>query len=122
MTSGGQEAALYFSGRKNMRGHFSVDDEGFLNDPADWNECFATATAESEGILLTELHWELIRLTRGFYAEYGFSPSMRPLVKYTNMHLGPEKGRSIYLMKLFPPSPARLLSKLAGLHKPKNCL
>jgi sulfur relay (sulfurtransferase) DsrC/TusE family protein len=25
-------------------------------------------------------------------------------------------------MTLFPPSPARQLCKLAGLHKPKNCL
>jgi len=105
-----------------MSAHFSVDDEGFLDNPADWNESFAEAVAAAEGIALSDPHWEIIRLTRSFYREYGFSPSMRPLVKYTNMHLGPEKGRSIYLMSLFPPSPARLLSKLAGLHKPKNCL
>ena len=36
--------------------------------------------------------------------------------------LGKEKSRSIYLMQLFPPSPARVASKIAGLPRPENCL
>ncbi len=47
---------------------------------------------------------------------------MRPLVKYCALKLGPDKGRSIYLMSLFPGSPAKLGSKIAGLPKPDNCL
>lgn len=101
---------------------YSVDDEGFLENPGDWDREFAVIAAKLEGLELTEEHWTLINQTREFYREYGFSPSMRPLVKYIGMTLGPEKGKSIYLMQLFPPSPARQLSKLAGLHKPKNCL
>jgi len=101
---------------------FRVDDEGFLENPETWSEAFVLVVAAEDKLVLTDEHWQLIRLVRQFYEEYGFSPSMRPLVKYAGMHLGPEKGRSIHLMRLFPPSPARLLSKLAGLHKPKNCL
>lgn len=101
---------------------YRIDDDGFLENPEDWEPAFARWTAEQSQLALTDAHWELIHQTRAFYREYGFSPSMRPLVKYIGMHLGPDKGRSIYLMQLFPPSPARLLSQLAGLHKPKNCL
>jgi tRNA 2-thiouridine synthesizing protein E len=37
-------------------------------------------------------------------------------------HCGFEKGRSIYLLRLFPGSPAKLVAKYAGLPKPKNCI
>jgi tRNA 2-thiouridine synthesizing protein E len=47
---------------------------------------------------------------------------MRPLVKRTGQALGADKGRSIYLQQLFPPSPARIASKIAGLPRPANCL
>ena len=47
---------------------------------------------------------------------------MRPLVKYCRLNLGADKGSSIYLMSLFPGSPAKLGSKIAGLPKPENCL
>lgn len=102
--------------------HYPTDEEGFLEDPTTWDRNFALIAAQSEKIELSEEHWELILLTRDFYKSYGFSPSMRALVKYIAIHLSPEKGKSLYLMQLFPPSPARMLSKLAGLHKPKNCL
>jgi len=101
---------------------YDVDEEGFLEDPDLWDRDFTLWVAAQENLVLTDEHWALIEQTRNFYLEFGFSPSMRPLVKYIGTHLGPDKGRSLYLMALFPPSPARLLSKLAGLHKPKNCL
>ena len=47
---------------------------------------------------------------------------MRALVNYVRLKLGPDKGRSIYLLKLFPGSPAKIGSKIAGLPKPANCL
>lgn len=101
---------------------YAVDEEGFLDNPADWDEDFARQVAMAERLTLEDAHWELIHAARAFFLEYGFSPSMRPLVQFVGIHLGPERGRSVYLMKLFPPSPARVLSRLAGLHKPKNCL
>jgi tRNA 2-thiouridine synthesizing protein E len=47
---------------------------------------------------------------------------MRPLVKYTANKLGPDNGKSLYLLSLFPGSPAKIGSKIAGLPKPDNCL
>ncbi|WP_193164388.1 TusE/DsrC/DsvC family sulfur relay protein [Microbulbifer hainanensis] len=100
----------------------ALDKEGFLRNREDWSPAVAKHLAEAEGITLTEAHWQVIALLQDFYREFELSPAMRPLVKYVGQHLGADKGRSIYLMQLFPPSPARIGSKIAGLPKPTNCL
>lgn len=100
----------------------AVDDDGFLRNREDWDAEVSAALAEQEGIALTPAHMEVIQLLRQFHAEFQLSPAMRPLVKYVGLHLGADKGKSIYLLQLFPGSPAKLASKLAGLPKPDNCL
>jgi tRNA 2-thiouridine synthesizing protein E len=102
--------------------HIAVDKEGYLRSLSDWSPEVAQAIANNEGITLSEAHWEILWLLRDFYQTFELSPAMRPLVKYIGQHLGTDKGRSIYLMQLFPGSPAKLSSKLAGLPKPDNCL
>ena len=100
----------------------SLDKEGFLKDLSQWNNAVAEQLAENEGITLTEEHWAIIELLQRFYREFELSPAMRPLVKYVGEQLGKEKGKSIYLLSLFPGSPAKLAAKIAGLPKPDNCL
>ncbi len=78
--------------------------------------------AASESVTLTQEHWEVIRLLRRFYEQFEVSPAMRPLVKAVGKELGSDKGKSIYLMKLFPGSAPKLAAKIAGLPKPANCL
>ena len=99
-----------------------LDKEGFLKNLSDWNEDIAAQIAAKEKIQLTAEHWEIIHLIREFYRTFEISPSMRALTKRTEQNLGKEKGRSIYLLKLFPESPAKIASKIAGLPKPPNCL
>lgn len=99
-----------------------VDDQGFLLDLKDWNSELAEQLAREEGIVLTDAHWEILHLLRDFYHEYELSPAMRILVKQTKLKLGEAKGNSHYLLSLFPGSPAKLASKIAGLPKPTNCL
>lgn len=98
------------------------DPQGFLINLKDWNPDIADVIAREEGITLSPAHWEIINLLRAFYAEYELSPAMRILVKQVKTQLGDEKGNSIYLMQLFPGSPAKIASKIAGLPKPTNCL
>ena len=100
----------------------ALDKDGYLINLDDWDEEIASAIAKQESILLTPAHWEIITLLQEFYREFELSPAMRALVKYTEKKLGAEKGRSIYLLELFPPSPARVASKIAGLPRPTNCL
>ncbi len=98
------------------------DEQGFLIDLSQWNESVAQAIATEENVQLTDEHWEIIHLLRAFYAEYELAPAMRVLVKTVATQLGPEKGQSLHLLKLFPGSPAKLAAKIAGLPKPTNCL
>jgi len=102
--------------------HAERDKQGFLVNLDDWNESIAEEIALEEGITLSSAHWEIIKLLRAFYQEYAISPAMRILVKTIKQQLGIDKGNSIYLMSLFPGSPAKIASKISGLPKPTNCL
>ncbi len=98
------------------------DDEGFLTELSAWDESIAVSIAQTENIDLTPEHWQLINCARDYYESFNISPEMRPLVKWVTQQLGKDKGRSIYLLSLFPDSPAKLISKIAGLPKPLNCI
>lgn len=107
-----------------------VDNEGFLKNLDDWSELTAEMLAANDGISLTEAHWEILFLIREFYQTFDLSPAMRPLIKHIGEQLDKNKANSIYLMQLFivskkvkekQESPARVIARIAGLPKPKNC-
>lgn len=99
-----------------------LDKDGYLADLNDWSPEVATALAVQNDIELTPEHWEILQLLRNFYDEFQLSPATRPLIKYTALKLGAEKGNSLHLNRLFNGTPAKLAAKLAGLPKPTNCL
>lgn len=100
----------------------ALDKDGYLSNLDDWSEDVATALAQQMEIDLTEAHWEVLHLIRDFHQRRGLSPVMRILVKLVENACGPDKGNSLYLLKLFPESPARVASRIAGLPRPTNCL
>ena len=100
----------------------ALDKEGYLVELADWDEDVATSLASQEQITLGPAHWEVINLLRVFYTRHQMSPANRALVNLVRRDLGADKGKSIYLMKLFRGSPAKTASKISGLPKPENCL
>ena len=93
-----------------------TDAEGFLTDPAQWNEQIAEAIAAENGIPeLTERHWLVVRFMRDRYLQTGNAPSIRSL--------GKESGVPIKeLYQLFPKGPAKLAAKIGGIPKPKGCI
>lgn len=99
-----------------------TEQNNYLNDLPYWSENLALELGIKEGLALSKEQIEILIVARNFYADYGFSPSMRPLCKMVTAKLGANKGRSLYLNNLFPGSPAKLAAKLAGLPKPKNCI
>lgn len=107
----------------NINGReIALDKEGYLLELTDWDEDVATALASQEEIVLSPAHWEVINLLRIFYNRHQLSPANRALVSVVKRDLGVDKGKSIYLMKLFRGSPAKTASKISGLPKPENCL
>ena len=97
-------------------------EKNYLDNLSNWDESIARIQAERWDIDLTEEHLEILHTARRFYNIYGFSPSMRPLTKFVSESLQTEKGRSIYLLTLFPGASALLIADIAGIPKPRNCL
>ncbi len=106
----------------NAGNKIALDRDGYLLDLQDWNQQVATQLALQEEIRLGPSHWEVLNLLRRFYRRHQLSPATRALVQLVRRELGKDKGRSVYLMKLFRGSPAKTASKIAGLPKPDNCL
>jgi tRNA 2-thiouridine synthesizing protein E len=98
------------------------DADGFLIDWQAWDEACAQQLARQEAITLTAAHYEVLHMLRAYFARHEHVPAMRALVSLARRELGSEKGRSLYLLQLFPDSPAKLAAKLAGLPRPEHCL
>ena len=93
-----------------------VDAEGFLTDPAQWNEGVAGEIAREHGMPeLTPRHWQVVRFMRDRYLETGSAPSIRAL--------GKESGVPVKeLYALFPKGPAKLAARIGGIPKPRGCI
>jgi TusE/DsrC/DsvC family sulfur relay protein len=101
---------------------YETDEEGYLVNLADWNEDVGAVLAQSEGVNMTEQHWEVVNFLRDYYNEFQIAPAVRVLTKAIGKKLGPEKGNSQYLYELFPYGPAKQACKIAGLPKPTGCI
>ncbi len=93
-----------------------VDEDGFIADPAKWDEAVAKALAGTEGVTdLTEDHWKIVNYLRQYYLQFGIAPMIRKMCKETGYSL-----KQIY--DLFPSGPAKGACKIAGLPKPTGCV
>ncbi len=100
----------------------NTDRHGYLRNHEDWSEDLAKAIARTEGIELTQDHWDVIHFLRNHYLEYSHSPNVRSLVKMLTKAWGPEKGGKARLYSLFPAGPSRQGCKIAGLPLPHDCI
>ena len=93
-----------------------VDEDGFIQDPAVWNEALAEAIAKTEDVeTMTEEHWKVVKYLREYYLKFNIAPMIRKLCKDTGYDL-----KKIYA--LFPSGPAKGACKIAGLPKPTGCV
>ncbi|GGG49517.1 sulfurtransferase [Pseudohongiella nitratireducens] len=99
----------------------AVDKDGYLRELSDWRPEVAEQLARKQSVELDTAHWEIIDIVQSFYRQSGLSPANRALVKLVAREAGAEKGRSVYLMKLFGGKPALTVSLIAGLPRPPNC-
>jgi dissimilatory sulfite reductase related protein len=73
-------AVMEVAGRK-----ISLDDEGYLENPNDWDEKVACALAEQEGVEeLTAARMDIIRFLREHYMKFNFFPLLGSICK--NVH------------------------------------
>ena len=91
-----------------------VNEEGYLTDPANWNEEVAKELAKQEGIELTDKHFEVLNYL-GKSSAAGEQLTIRKLGKSGIVDI---KG----LYDLFPGGPLKKSSKIAGIAKPSSCV
>ena len=92
------------------------DPEGFLTDPAQWNEDVAETIANEAGITeLSPRHWLVVNYMRDTYLSTGEAPSIRSLGKESGVQI-----KELYV--LFPKGPAKLAAKIGGIPKPHGCI
>jgi len=92
---------------------------GYLVDHNDWNEDVAKAIAESEGIELTDKHWDLINYLRDEYISNGSNPNTRTMIKDLGKIWGTKVG-SKDLYALFPKDPSKQGGRISGLPESKR--
>lgn len=93
-----------------------IDEDGFIQDPAVWDEAVAKDLAKTEDVEnMTEEHWKLVNYVRDYYLKFQIAPMVRKLCKETGFDL-----KKVY--ELFPSGPAKGACKVAGLPKPTGCV
>ena len=92
-----------------------VNEEGFMTNPEQWDEALGAELAKLIGVDMTEAHWAPIRFLRSDFAVQHETPTLRRVSTQAGI---PVKD----LFALFPGKPAKKMSYVAGLQKPKGCV
>ena len=96
----------------------SIDDEGYLLDPNDWNHDMAVALADHVKVEMSDAHWEVVNYVRNHFEFSSTVPEMRHCLK----HLREKYGKSIatrrYIYDMFPYGYGQQACKIAGMRKP----
>ncbi len=94
-----------------------LDAEGYLVDPADWDEAVAGQLAQALGIELGPDHWLVIRFMREYWLERQITPDARHAMKQLDLHY-PRQGRK-RLFELFPYGYVAQACRIAGMKRPR---
>jgi len=98
----------------------AVDDEGYLTDPAGWNESVAQELACQERIELAAEHWAVIRFMREYYEQRQIAPDARHVIKYLADYKGGSSEGRNDLFRLFPYGYVKQACKIAGMRRPRS--
>ena len=93
------------------------DADGYLIEPAEWNEGVAEKLAREIDIELADDHWDVIRFMRSLYDERQVAPDARHVIKHLDQRY-PGEGRK-RLFELFPYGYPGQACKVAGMKRPR---
>ena len=93
------------------------DGEGYLVDPADWNEEVARALAQDENIERNGDHWDVLHFMRDFYEENQVAADARFVIKHLAERMGREAQKKLFV--LFPYGYVKQACKIAGMRRPR---
>ncbi len=94
-----------------------IDEDGFIQNPDEWNEAVAESLAEDECEIhpMNEDCWKLVNFIRQYYIDYETAPAIRMVCKKSGFKLN-------VIYEMFPKGPAAGACKVAGLPKPTGCV
>jgi tRNA 2-thiouridine synthesizing protein E len=95
-----------------------LDAEGYLVDPAEWNEAVALELAKRAGISLEEDHWDVIRFMRSYYDDRQIAVDARHVIKHLSARFGSEARKRLF--ELFPYGYVGQACKIAGMKRPRG--
>lgn len=98
----------------------SVDDEGYLVDPADWSKDVAEALARQERVVLSDEHWAVIGFMREYYEQRQIAPDARHVIKFLAGYRGGSSEGRNDLFKLFPYGYVKQACRIAGMRRPRS--
>ena len=93
------------------------DAEGYLVEPADWNEDVARALAGEENIQLTDDHWDTIHFMREYFEEHQVIADARFVIKHLAERVGKEAQKKLF--QLYPYGYVKQACKIAGMRRPR---
>ncbi len=93
------------------------DAEGYLVEPADWNENVARVLARGENIDLGDEHWHVIRFMREYYEEHQVAADARFVIKHLAERVGAAAQKRLFA--LFPYGYVKQACKIAGMKRPR---
>jgi len=96
----------------------SLDNEGFLLYPEEWDMDIAHELASREQIAISDDHWTVVNFVRVYYEERQSVPEARHALKALREKLGKEKASRKFLYSLFPYGYGQQACKIAGMRKP----
>jgi tRNA 2-thiouridine synthesizing protein E len=97
----------------------TLDEEGYVVDPAEWNERLAEEFARKEGVALTDAHWVVLRFMRQYYDEHHIAPDARHVMKHLAEYRGSAGADRNDLFRLFPYGYVKQACKIAGMRRPR---
>ncbi len=94
---------------------YSVNDNGFLLSPFDYDKNWMQVVAREEGLAITDQHEKIVFAVRSFYLSFEEFPKINQFSAVTSQDL-----RTIF--ELFPSGLSQGVCRMAGLPQPTSFL
>jgi len=96
----------------------TLDGEGYLIEPAEWNETVAEALAGGLNIALNDDHWYVIRFMREYFEEHQICADARHVIKHLDQRYPGEGHKRLF--EMFPYGYVAQACKIAGMKRPRG--
>lgn len=96
------------------------DSEGYIIDPALWDETLAELFAREEGLNLNDRYWAVVQFIREYWHNHHVAPDVRHVIKHLcDTNAMDKKQAKKHLFALFPYGYVKQACKISGMKRPR---